>query len=330
MSKEIIIAVDAMGGDNAPTEIVKGAIAALEDKDIKIILVGDENKIKDELLNAEYDKDRLTIKHASEVIGNDEIPTSAIRTKKDSSIVVGLKLVKTGEAGAFVSAGSTGALLTGATVIVGRIKGIERPALGTILPNAKGHTFFLDVGANVDAKPNYLAQFAKMGSVYMENVMGKTNPKVAILNIGTEKEKGNALTKEAYELLEDADINFIGNGEARDIPMGIADVVVCDAFVGNVILKYSEGFAKALFGMIKEELMSSNISKLGALLSKGAFNNLKKLFDYSEIGGAPFLGLKGLVVKAHGSSDGKAIMNGIKNCKKFIENDIVGKIEEKL
>ncbi len=330
MSSQITIAVDAMGGDNAPAAVIKGAIDSLEQKNTRILLVGDEKVIKDELLKYEYDKARIEIIHASEVISNDESPTTAIRQKKDSSIVVGLNLLKSEKAGAFVSAGCTGALLAGATVIVGRIKGIERPALATLLPHSDGFSFLIDAGANVDAKPNYLLQFAKMGSVYMEHVMGVLNPKVSLVNIGAEKEKGNSLTKEAYELLEQSDLNFIGNIEPRDIPVGKADVLVCDAFVGNVILKYAEGMAKALLSMIKKELMSSFITKVGALLSKKAFKNLKKSFDYAEVGGAPFLGLKALVVKAHGSSNSTAIKNAIKQCSIFIEKDIVTKIQERI
>ena len=330
---EIRIAVDVMGGDHAPVETIKGCAAALAEGDpcVKLLLVGQEDKIKAEIAKYSMDHSRYEIIHASEVIETDETPTTAIRQKKDSSLVVGLNLVKKGEAGAFVSAGSTGALLTGATLIVGRIKGVERPALATILPNEKGWTFHIDVGANVDAKPSYLVQFAQMGAIYMESIMGISNPKVGLVNIGAEKEKGNALTKEAYGLLEAAKgINFTGNVEPRDIPLGAVDVAVCDAFVGNVILKYSEGFAKAIFDMIKEELMSGFASKLGALLSKGAFKNLKKRFDYAEVGGAPFLGLTGLVVKAHGSSDARAFKNAIRQCGEFISKDITGKIAESI
>lgn len=324
------IAVDAMGGDNAPVEIIKGCVEALKELDVYLVLVGKEDIIKTELSKYSYDTSKIEIINADEVIGTDEVPTAAIKAKKKSSIVIGLNLVKSGEADAFISAGNTGALLTGSTVIVGRIKGIERPALGTLLPNEKGFSFLIDSGANVDSKATYLAQFAKMGSVYMENVIGINNPKVGLVNIGAEKEKGNALVKEAYELLENTDINFIGNVEARDISKGTADVIVCDAFVGNVILKFAEGFVKSILNMIKNELMSTFVSKMGALLCKNSFKNLKKSFDYSEIGGAPFLGLKALVVKAHGSSDYKAIKGAINQCKKFMDNDIINKIQEKI
>jgi len=330
---EIRIAVDVMGGDHAPEETIKGCAEALAagDSRVKLLLVGQEDKIKAELAKHKMDETRYEIVDAPEVIGTEETPTVAIRQKKQSSLVVGLNLVKRGEAGAFVSAGSTGALLAGATMIVGRIKGVERPALATILPNEKGWTFHIDVGANVDAKPSYLVQFAQMGSIYMESIMGISNPRVGLVNIGAEKEKGNALTKEAYGLLAVAKgINFTGNVEPRDIPLGAADVVVCDAFVGNVILKYSEGFAKAMLGMIKEELMSGFASKIGALLSKGAFKKLKKRFDYAEVGGAPFLGLTGLVVKAHGSSNARAFKNAIRQCSEFIDKDITNKIAQSI
>ena len=330
---EICIAVDVMGGDYAPEETIKGCAQALAQGDsrVKLLLVGQEDKIRAEVAKHSMDTSRYEIIDAPEVIGTDEVPTTAIRQKKQSSIVVGLQLVKKGEAGAFVSAGSTGAVLAGATLIVGRIKGVERPALATILPNEKGWTFHIDVGANVDAKPSYLVQFAQMGAIYMESIMGIENPRVGLVNIGAEKEKGNALTKEAYGLLEAAKgINFTGNVEPRDIPLGAVDVVVCDAFVGNVILKYSEGFAKAMLGMIKEELMGGLLSKIGALLSKGAFKNLKKRFDYAEVGGAPFLGLTGLVVKAHGSSNARAFQNAIRQCSEFIDKDITGKITQSI
>lgn len=320
------IAVDAMGGDNAPLEIVKGAVEALKEVDAKLILVGMEDAISAELSKYKYDKSRITVVNATQVIDNNEVPTTAIKKKKDSSIVVGLKMLKEEKADAFVSAGCTGALLIGATVIAGRIKGIERPALATLLPNEKGFSLMLDSGANADAKPTYFPQFAKMGSVYMEHVIGVRNPRVGLVNIGAEKEKGNQLTKDAYDLLEEAGVNFIGNVEAREIPHGGADVIVCDAFVGNIILKYTEGFASAFMNMMKKELMSSTKSKIGAMLAKDAFKSLKNNFDYSEVGGAPLLGLNALVVKAHGSSDSRAIKGAIKQCDTFIANEIVDKI----
>ena len=328
---KVIIAVDAMGGDNGPQAVVSGAVAALADADIsKILLVGRESDIRPILDGLKFDSDRVEVVNADEVIGMDEVPTVAIKSKKNSSIVIGLKLVKEGRAEAFVSAGSTGAVLAGATTIVGRIKGIARPALGVVFPSTRGYTFLVDAGANVDAKPEYLLQFGQMGSVYMEAVMGIKNPKVGLINVGAEREKGNALTKEAYGLLEASDLNFIGNVEGREIPLGAVDVAVCDAFVGNIILKYSEGFAKGILSMLKEELMADGVSKLGALLSKKAYGRLRKRFDYTEVGGAPFVGLNGLVVKAHGSSNSVAIMNAVKQCSKFIKGDVVGKIKLKI
>ncbi len=350
--KEYIIAVDAMGGDNAPTDIVKGSIDAInENKNIKLILVGKENDINYELKKYRYNDEQIIIQNATQIIETTESPTVAIKEKKDSSIVVGLKLLKEGKASAFVSAGSTGALLTGATIIIKRIKGVERPALATLIPNAKNrYTFLVDSGANMDCKPSYLPNFAKMGKIYMENIMKINNPKVAIVNVGTEKEKGDTFTKEAYCLLENTDnINFIGNIEGREIPSGDADVVVCDGFVGNVILKLSEGIVKTFSNIVKKEITSnilysiivktfSNIVKkeitsnilysIGGVLSKGAFKNVKKKFDYAEVGGAPFLGLKSLVIKAHGSSNSKAIKSAINQCYKFIKADIIEKIEK--
>jgi glycerol-3-phosphate acyltransferase PlsX len=328
---DIIIAVDAMGCDAGIGIAIEGAIAALENPKItKIILVGPEGEIAPILSKLPHDAKRVEVVHAAEVIRPDEAPTVAIKTKKDSSLIVGLNLLKQGRAAAFVSAGSTGALLAGATIIVGRIRGIKRPALCVPLPNTatKGYTFLMDAGANVDCKPEFLLQFAQMASVYIENILGVSNPRVGLVNIGAEKEKGNALTKETYELLEASNLNFKGNIEARDISYGVADVVVCDGFVGNIILKTAEGYAKGIFSMLKEELMASLISKLGAGLSKGAFVRIRKRFDYTETGGAPFIGLNGLVVKAHGSSNVKAFKNSIAQCAKFIEADVVGKIKE--
>ena len=322
-----VIAVDAMGGDHAPGEIVKGAVNAFGSR---IVLVGRQEDIRSELQKYSYPQDHITIENASEVISTDESPTTAIRRKKDSSMVVGLNLVKQGQAAAFVSAGSTGALLTGATVIIGRIKGIERPALGTMLPTTKGYTFLLDSGANVDCKPAYLVQFAKMATIYVEHVVGKKAPKVGLVNIGSEKEKGDTLSKEAHELLEEvSEINFVGNTEPRDIPYGPVDIVVCDGFVGNVILKLAEGLSQALFGALKEEITKGPYVLAAAALRK-PFGKLKRRFDSDEVGGAPFLGLKALVVKAHGSSKAKAIKNAIKQCETFVENDIVLKIQDQL
>lgn len=332
MQKAITVAVDAMGGDNAPKETVKGTVLAVQDRnDIKVILVGKKDVILNELSVYEYDKERIIIVNADENISNNESPVLAIRRKKNSSIVVALNLVKSGEADAFVSAGSTGAVLAGGQLIIGRIKGVERPPLAPIIPTIKGVSLLIDCGANVDARPSHLVQFAKMGSIYMENVLGVKNPRVAIVNIGAEEEKGNALVKETFPLLKDLkDINFIGSIEARDIPYGYADVIVCEAFVGNVILKLYEGLGMALLKKVKEGLMSTLKSKIGALLSKSALKNTLKAFDFSQYGGAPLLGLKGLVVKTHGSSKSNEIRNSIIQCVTFTEQKIKEKIEENL
>lgn len=332
MMSEIRIVVDAMGGDNAPGEIVKGAIDALnERKEITIILVGKEDRIKQELGKYTYDKDRIELVNATQEIGFDEPPVMAIRTKKDSSIVVGMNLVKSQKADAFVSAGSTGAILVGGQLIVGRIKGVERPPLAPLIPTTSGVSLLIDCGANVDARSSHLVQFAKIGSIYMENVVGIKKPKVAIVNIGAEEEKGNMLVKETYPLLKECkDIHFIGSIEAREIPYGKADVIVCEAFTGNVILKLYEGLGSALIHKVKEGLLSSFRSKIGAVLIKPALKKTLKDFDASQYGGAPLLGLKGLVVKTHGSSKSLEVKNSIIQCIAFSEQKINEKIKEHL
>lgn len=330
MSKTII-ALDCMGGDNAPGEIVKGAVlAADENKDMLIKLVGREDDIKKEL--EKYpSSNKLEIVDAKEVIETGEPPVAAIRKKKDSSLVKCMYMVKKGEADAMVSAGSTGANLVGGHVIIGRIKGVERPPLAPLIPTKTGFSLLIDCGANVDARPSHLLQFAKMGSVYMENVVGIKNPKVALVNIGAEEEKGNALVKETYPLLKEMEgINFIGNIEARDIPNGDADVIVCDAFVGNVILKLYEGVASVLIDKIKGSMMNSIKTKIGALLIKKDLKKTLKGFSLEEHGGAPLLGLNGLLVKTHGSSKAIEIKNSILQCITFNELDINNKFKEKL
>ena len=327
----INVAVDVMGGDNAPVEIIKGAIAAtLENKAVKVFLVGKESVVIEELKNYEYNKEQITIISADEVIETSEPPVMAIRKKKDSSIVRGLLLVKEGICDGFVSAGSSGAVLVGGQVIVGRIKGIERPPLAPLIPTQKGASLLIDCGANVDARASHLVQFAKIGSIYMESIMGIAKPTVAIVNIGAEEEKGNALVKETFPLLKNCpDINFIGSIEARDIPAGKADVIVCEAFVGNIILKLYEGVGGTLIGLIKAGMMTNLRSKIGALLVKPALKKTLKTFDLQEYGGAPLLGLNGLVVKTHGSSKAVEIKNSILQCVVFKEQRINEKIKEK-
>ncbi len=329
MQELVRVAVDAMGGDYAPLEIVKGAVDAVNSRDdIKVFLVGREEAVLAELQKYQYDASRIEVVNAAEVIEMAEPPVQAIRSKKDSSIVVAMKMVKNGEADAFVGAGSTGAVLVGGQLIVGRIKGVERPPLAPLLPTEKGASLLIDCGANVDARPSHLVQFAKMGSIYMEHVVGISNPRVAIVNIGAEEEKGNALVKETFPLLKACDdINFIGSIEARDIPSGYADVIVCEAFAGNIILKLYEGVGATLISMVKKGMMSSFRSKIGALLVKPALKKTLKQFDTSEHGGAPLLGLKGLVVKTHGNSKALEIRNSIIQCVTFKHQQINEKIK---
>jgi len=332
MAEKVRIAVDAMGGDNAPAEIIKGAVEAVSERDrIEVILVGLSDKIEAELAKYTFPKDRIKVVHASELIATEEPPVMAIRKKKNSSIVVAMNMVKNGEADAFVSAGSSGAVLVGGQLIVGRIKGVERPPLAPLIPTSKGVSLLIDCGANVDARPSHLVQFARMGSIYMEYVIGKKNPTVAIVNIGAEEEKGNALVKETFPLLKNCpDINFIGSVEAREIPDGYADVIVCEAFVGNVILKLYEGVGSVMKKMLIQGLKSSLRSKIGALFVKPAVTKTLKSFDATEYGGAPLLGLKGLVVKTHGSSKAKEVKNSIIQCETFKKQQINEKIKRNL
>ena len=330
MKDKTIVALDAMGGDHAPVEMVKGAVKAVQERTELIVkLVGDESVIRQELLNYSFPKDQIEVIHASQKIDTAESPVAAIRGKKDSSMVVGLNLVKNQQAHGFVSAGNSGAILVGGQLIVGRIKGVERPPLAPLLPTNKGVSLLVDCGANVDARPSHLVQFAKMGSIYMENVIGKKNPTVAIVNIGAEEEKGNQLVKETFPLLKECkDINFIGSIEAREIPKGYADIVLCEAFVGNVILKLYEGVGGTLIGMIKEGLLSSARSKIGALLVKPALKKTLSSFDATQYGGAPLLGLKGLVVKTHGNATEVEVKNSLIQCITFNEQNISNKIKD--
>ncbi len=326
------VALDAMGGDNAPGEIVKGAVDAVVARpDIKVFLVGQQETVKQELAKYTFPAEQIEVVHAEEVIETAEPPVNAIRKKKQSSIVIGMNMVKQKEADAFVSAGSSGAILVGGQVIVGRIKGIQRPPLAPLIPTEKGVSLLIDCGANVDARPDHLVQFARMGSIYMENVLGIKKPRVAIVNIGAEEEKGNALVKETFPMLKECkDINFVGSIEAREIPHGEADVIVCEAFVGNVILKLYEGLSGTLIGAIKTGMMSTLKSKIGAALALPALKKTLKAFDATQYGGAPLLGLNGLVVKTHGSAKAKEVTNSIYQCVTFKEEDINGKIKKNI
>lgn len=324
----MILAVDGMGGDHSPKEIVKGCIDAIKDFNVEIIITGPEDKINEELNKYDYNKDKIKVLHAKDVISLNEPPVMAIRTKRESSLYKALELVKKGEAQGIISAGSTGALLAGATLIIGRIKGVDRPALAPVMPGKNGKFMIIDCGANAECKPKNLLQFAFMGKVYFENVLNKENPTVGLINIGAEEEKGNELTKEAYKLLKNSSLNFVGNVEPREITSGDTDILVCDGFVGNTVLKMYEGVTSNVFKILKAEIMTSFKYKIGGILLSGVFKNIKKKFDYKEEGGAPFIGVKGIVIKAHGSSDARAIYNGIRQATLCYENNIIGKIQE--
>lgn len=330
MADYIKVALDAMGGDNAPVEIIKGGVEAInESSKVKVFFVGQEEVIKEELSKYTYNAEQAEIVNATEIIETAEPPVMAIRKKKDSSIVKALTMVREGKCDAYVSAGSTGATLVGGQVIVGRLKGIERPALAPLIPTETGVSLLIDCGANVDAKPSQLVQYAKIGSVYMENIMGIEKPRVGIVNNGAEEEKGNALVKETFPLLKNCpEINFVGSVEARDIPKGIVDVIVCEAFVGNVVLKLYEGVGATLIKKVKTGMMSSLRSKIGALLVKPALKETLKSFDLEQYGGAPMLGLNGLVVKTHGSSKAVEVKNSVLQCVAFSEQNINEKIED--
>ena len=319
------IAIDGMGGDHAPQAVVEGVVQALKEfEGVEMYITGPENIIAEELKKYDYPKDRVKIIDATEVITTNEHPVMAVRKKKDSSIVKALHLVKEGECDAIISGGSTGAFLAGCTFIIGRIKGVERPALAPIMPGRNGNFMVVDVGANVDCKPQYLAQFAKMGRIYYEAMFDTNNASIGLVNIGAEEEKGNELTKAAYQLLKEEDFNFVGNVEPRDIPTGDVNVLVTDGFVGNTVLMMYEGSASTLVKMIKDEIYSAPlIPKLGAALLKPVFKKLMVKFDYKEVGGAPFLGVNNICIKAHGSSDGKAFKNAIRQTILFNERGIL-------
>ena len=324
------IIIDAMGGDNGPIEIVKGSVDAVNEYGIEVVLVGKENTIKHELEKYEYEKDKIGILNAEEIITNDDDPAVAIRRKKNSSMVVGCKALSDGLGDGFISAGSTGALLASGLFIVKRIDGIDRAALTVLYPTLTGFSLLLDAGANVDCKPEYLNQFALMGSLYMEKVMGITSPKVGLVNIGAEKGKGNILTKETYDMIENSDLNFTGNVEARDLPNGVVDVIVSDGFAGNIVLKLTEGMAISIFSILKAEFTKNIRTKIGAMLLKPELRNIKSRMDYREYGGAPLLGIKKPIVKAHGSSDAYAIKNAINQMIKFVDKDVINIIQENM
>ncbi|MBE7021769.1 MAG: phosphate acyltransferase PlsX [Ruminococcaceae bacterium] len=321
------IAVDAFGGDHAPEAIVKGCVQAVSECNAELILVGKEQILAALLEHEDVPTGKIHIHHAEEVIETSESPVDSIRRKKDSSLVVGLELVKNGEADAVVSAGNTGAYLAGAFRTLGRVKGVKRPALTTVLPTVGNPGVILDVGANADCRPLHLVQFAQMGAIYAEHVLGIQHPRVGLLNIGAEEAKGNALTKETHQLLKSAPVNFIGNIEPRDVPYGLADVIVCDGFTGNVVIKLIEGTASALFSMMKDVFYKSTLTKLAAGILKPGLKTVKSRMDYSEYGGAPLLGIDGVVFKAHGSSDAKAIKNAVKTTALYVEAGVNEKIK---
>lgn len=330
------IAVDAMGGDNAPTVEVEGAIQAARDLRARVLLVGQEDVIRAELARKGIDNPRkqrlhIEIVHASEVITMDEPVAQAVRRKRDSSIRVAARLVREGKAHGLVSAGNTGAVMMTAKLVLGTLPSVDRPALAGIFPTLKGKgTVLLDVGANAECKPEHLKQFAVMGSVYSRNILGVSDPKVGLMSIGEEDGKGNDLTKETLHLLRQAPINFVGNVEGRDIFTGDVDVIVCDGFTGNVILKTSEGLVEAIMTLLRSELGQTYLTQAGALLSRTAFKSVKKRLDYSELGGAPLLGAKQLTVICHGSSTPKAIRNAIRIAKEFYKGKLNESIEEVL
>lgn len=324
------IIVDAMGGDNAPDAIVKGCLLARDEYNVNIVLSGKEDIIKKCIESETKDFKNIEILNAEDVITNDDKPVMAIRRKKESSLVKALYAVKNNEANAIVSAGSTGALLSGATLIIGRIGGLERPALAPFIPTNKGFSLLVDAGANVDCKPEYLIDFAIMGSIYVKHVLNIDNPRVGLLNIGGEEGKGNKLAIDTYELLKNSDLNFSGNLESRYVLNGDADVIVADGFSGNVLLKSIEGTASYIMKGLKEELTSTFISKIGALLVKPSLRNFKKRLDYGEVGGAMLLGVNAPVIKAHGSSDSIAIKNAIKQTKNILDSSVVDLIRESI
>ena len=323
------IFVDAMGGDFAPQAPVEGAIEALRRyPEIEVVLAGVIPEIEKHLVDCDDVRSRSELLDAPEVITNEESPVMGVRRKVNSATVKGMLALRDKQVDGFVSAGSTGAVLAGGMFRLGRIPGVERPALAPLMPNGRGHFLLIDCGANVDCKPEYLVQFGVMGDAYMRGVMGMENPRVGLVNIGAESEKGNALVKATYPLMEEAPYNFVGNVEARDITGDVADIMVTDGFCGNLILKFMEGLAGTLMGIIKNEIMGDFQSKIGGLLAKPAFKRVKKMMDYTEVGGAPLLGVQGAVVKAHGSSNAHAFSCAIGQLIKMIDGNVVEIIEK--
>lgn len=323
------IVIDGMGGDNAPKSNVEGAVKAIKEYNVDLIITGDKDILEKEFANYEFDKSKLEIVHTTEIIENEDKPVKAIRSKKDSSMVVALRLVKEGKADAVISAGNTGALLAGGLFVVGRIKGIDRPCLCPAIPNAKkGMTLIADGGANADCKPKNLVEFAGMSNIYAKKVLGLNSPKIALANVGIEEGKGNDLVKKSYEELKNIDVNFIGNVEARDVINAYTDIIVCDGFTGNILLKSTEGVAMSVMGLLKETFLSSTKGKIGSMLLKDDLKKLKSFMDYAEYGGAPLLGVNGGVIKAHGSSDSRAIKNAVNQGIKFAQGNVVEDIKE--
>lgn len=323
------IMIDGMGGDHAPEEIVKGAVQAAKEISGTVSIIGQEERINECLQALNWNGDNIEVVNATEVISNNESPAMAVRKKKDSSISKGMRMLKEGEVDAFISGGSTGALLSAGLLILGRIRGIKRPAIAAFFPKIGMNdiSLILDCGANAESRPEYLLQYGIMGSIFVEKVKGIENPEVMLLNVGAEEEKGDPLHKESFELLRNADINFKGNCEGRDVPFGCCDVVVTDGFSGNVFLKSSEGVALAVMKRIKQKMTEGLVAKAGALLSYNKLKEIKKEFDYSEEGGAPILGLKGPVLKIHGSSKANAVYNAILKAVPYVEQDVTALIE---
>lgn len=323
------IMIDGMGGDHAPEEIVKGAVQAAKEISGTVSIIGREERINECLQALNWDGDNIEVVNATEVISNNESPAMAVRKKKDSSISKGMRMLKEGEVDAFISGGSTGALLSAGLLILGRIRGIKRPAIAAFFPKIgmNDTSLILDCGANAESRPEYLLQYGIMGSIFVEKVKGIENPEVMLLNVGAEEEKGDPLHKESFELLRNADINFKGNCEGRDVPFGCCDVVVTDGFSGNVFLKSSEGVALAVMKRIKQKMTEGLVAKAGALLSYNKLKEIKKEFDYSEEGGAPILGLKGPVLKIHGSSKANAVYNAILKAVPYVEQNVTALIE---